>query len=80
MSRIKPDTGSAQGDLSRSANTNENGFPGNLNLYGNQQSSKEESMPFSNAPEPSRLLDPRLEGSRRSMGSVTALKELVRSH
>ncbi|KAB2060553.1 hypothetical protein ERO13_A10G023900v2 [Gossypium hirsutum] len=76
LSRIKPDTGSAQGDLSRSANTNENGFPGNLNLYGNQQSSKEESMPFSNAPEPSRLLDPRLEGSRRSMGSVTALKEL----
>ncbi|XP_039001538.1 RNA polymerase II C-terminal domain phosphatase-like 1 [Hibiscus syriacus] len=67
LSRIKPDTGSAKGD---------NGFLGNVNLYGNQPLSKEESMSFSTAPEPSRLLDLRLEGSRKSMGSVTALKEL----
>ncbi|KAK8524449.1 hypothetical protein V6N12_029315 [Hibiscus sabdariffa] len=75
LSRIKPDTGSAQGDL-RLANTNDNGFLGNVNLYGNQPLSKEESISFSTGPEPSRLLDPRLEGSRKSMGSVTALKEL----
>ncbi|GMI77607.1 SHINY 4, C-terminal domain phosphatase-like 1 [Hibiscus trionum] len=75
LSCIKPDTGSAQGDL-RLANTNDNGFLSNVNLYGNQPLSKEESMSFSTAPEPSRLLDPRLEGSRKSMGSVTALKEL----
>ncbi|XP_039008785.1 RNA polymerase II C-terminal domain phosphatase-like 1, partial [Hibiscus syriacus] len=75
LSRIKPDNGSAQGDL-RLANTKDNGFPGNLNLYGNLPLSKEESMSFSTALEPSRLLDPRLESSRKSLGSVTALKEL----
>ncbi|XP_021293631.1 RNA polymerase II C-terminal domain phosphatase-like 1 isoform X2 [Herrania umbratica] len=76
LSRIKPDSGSAQGDLSRLSNINDNGFPGNVNSFGNQQLAKEESLSFSTASEQSRLADPRLEGSKKSMGSVTALKEL----
>lgn len=35
-------------------------------------------MSFSTASESSRLLDPRLEGSKKSMSSISALKELVR--
>ncbi|XP_022715909.1 RNA polymerase II C-terminal domain phosphatase-like 1 isoform X2 [Durio zibethinus] len=76
LSRTKPDSGSAQGDVSRLSNTNDNGFLGNVTSYGNQPSSKEESMSFSTASEPSSLVDPRLEASKRSMGSVSALKEL----
>ena len=79
MSRIKPDYGSAQGDVSRLFNINDNDFLGNVNSYGNQPLSKDDSMSFSTASEPSRLVDPRLEGSKKSMGSVNALKELVRS-
>ncbi|OMO93627.1 putative double-stranded RNA binding protein [Corchorus capsularis] len=76
ISRVKSDSGSAQGDVSRFPNTNDNGFLGNLNSFGNQPSAKEESMSFSTASEQSRLVDPRLEGSKKPMGSVTALKEL----
>lgn len=78
LSRIKPDSGSAEGDLSRLHNINDNGFPSNVNSFGNQLLAKEESLSFSTASEQSRLADPRLEGSKKSMGSVTALKELVR--
>ncbi|XWS18342.1 hypothetical protein CRYUN_Cryun32bG0035500 [Craigia yunnanensis] len=76
LSRIKPDSGFAQGDVNRLSNTNDNGFLGNVNSYGNQPLSKDESLSFSTASEPSRLVDPRLEGSKKSMGSVTVLKEL----
>ena len=55
LSCIKPDAGSAQGDVSRLPNTNDDGFLGNVNSYGNQPSSKEESISFSTASEPSRL-------------------------
>ncbi|XP_030969184.1 RNA polymerase II C-terminal domain phosphatase-like 1 [Quercus lobata] len=76
MSRVKADSGSMPGDLSRFPNANDNGFVGNLSSFGNQPLPKEESVSFSTAAEPSRLLDPRLEGSKKSMGSVSALKEL----
>ncbi|XVE88010.1 hypothetical protein DITRI_Ditri19aG0034300 [Diplodiscus trichospermus] len=76
LSRIKPDSGSAQGDVSRLSNTNDYDFFGNVNSYANQPSFKEESMSFSTASEQTRLVDPRLEGSKKSMGSVNALKEL----
>lgn len=76
MSRSKPDSGSMHGDASMFPSANDNGFVGNLDSFGNQPLSKEESLSFSTASEPSRLLDPRLEGSKKSMGSVSALKEL----
>jgi RNA polymerase II C-terminal domain phosphatase-like 1/2 len=79
MSRGKPDSGPMHGDVSMFLNANDNGFVGNLNSFGNQPLSKEESVSFSASSEPSRLLDPRLEGSKQSMGAVYALKELVRS-
>ncbi|KAG4196931.1 hypothetical protein ERO13_A06G210101v2 [Gossypium hirsutum] len=55
---------------------NDTAFLGNMNSHGNQPSSKEEFMSFSIASESPRLVDPRLEGSKRSMGSIAALKEL----
>nr|KJB68620.1 hypothetical protein B456_010G255200 [Gossypium raimondii] len=55
---------------------NDTTFLGNMNSYGNQPSSKEEFMSFSIASESPRLVDPRLEGSKRSMGSIAVLKEL----
>ncbi|KAB2079246.1 hypothetical protein ES319_A06G219300v1 [Gossypium barbadense] len=76
LSHIKPDSGSAQADVSRLSNMNDTAFLGNMNSHGNQPSSKEEFMSFSIASESPRLVDPRLEGSKRSMGSIAALKEL----
>ncbi|MFQ6644469.1 hypothetical protein Gotur_018375 [Gossypium turneri] len=76
LSYIKPDSDSAQADVSRLSNMNDTTFLGNMNSYGNQPSSKEEFMSFSIASESPRLVDLRLEGSKRSMGSIAALKEL----
>ncbi|XP_042941676.1 RNA polymerase II C-terminal domain phosphatase-like 1 isoform X2 [Carya illinoinensis] len=75
MSRIKTDSGSMHGNVSI-LSANINGFLGNLNSFGNQPLSKEEPVSCSTASNPSRLLDPRLEGSKKSMGSLSALKEL----
>ncbi|CAK7350626.1 unnamed protein product [Dovyalis caffra] len=75
MSRAKPDSGPMLGDSSRYTSANDNGFLGNMNSFGNQPLPKDELATYSAASEPSRLLDPRLEGSKKSMGSVTALKE-----
>ncbi|KAL5841686.1 hypothetical protein ACOSQ3_012289 [Xanthoceras sorbifolium] len=76
MSRMKPDTGSVYGDVSRFPNANDNGFLGNFNSPGNQPLPKDDSLSFSTASEPSMFLDQRLESSKNSMGSVSALKEL----
>ncbi|MBA0819124.1 hypothetical protein Gohar_019583 [Gossypium harknessii] len=76
LSYIKPDSDSAQADVSRLSNMNDTTFLGNMNSYGNQPSSKEEFMSFSIASESPRLVDLRLKGSKRSMGSIAALKEL----
>ncbi|KAI5570596.1 hypothetical protein POPTR_011G049400v4 [Populus trichocarpa] len=75
MLRAKPDSGPMHGDSSRYPSANDNGFLGNMNLFGNQPLPKDELVAYSAASEPSRLLDPRLEGSKKSSGSVTALKE-----
>ncbi|KAK9267488.1 hypothetical protein L1049_009914 [Liquidambar formosana] len=78
LSHVKPDSNSVHGDVSRFPNTNDNGFMSDVNSFGYQPLSKEESVSFSTASEPTRLLDPRLEGSKKSMGSVSALKELCK--
>ncbi|KAG6754840.1 hypothetical protein POTOM_040638 [Populus tomentosa] len=75
MLRVKPDSGPMHRDSSRYPSANDNGFLGNMNLFGNQPLPKDELVAYSAASEPSRLLDPRLEGSKKSSGSVTALKE-----
>jgi hypothetical protein len=54
MSRGKPDSGPMHGDVSMFLNANDNGFVGNLNSFGNQPLSKEESVSFSASSEPSR--------------------------
>ncbi|XP_011027882.1 PREDICTED: RNA polymerase II C-terminal domain phosphatase-like 1 [Populus euphratica] len=75
MSRSKPDSGPMLGDSSRYPSANDNGFLGDMNSFGNQPLLKDENITYSATSEPSRLLDQRLEGSKKSMGSVTALKE-----
>jgi hypothetical protein len=79
MSRVKPDSGPMLGDSSRYPSANDNGFLGDMNSFGNQPLLKDENITYSATSEPSRLLDQRLEGSKKSMGSVTALKEFVSS-
>lgn len=74
MLRVKSDSGSGHGDGSRFSNANENCFMGEINSFGGQPLAKDESL----SSEPSKLVDPRLEGSKKLMGSVSALKELVR--
>ncbi|XP_061349420.1 RNA polymerase II C-terminal domain phosphatase-like 1 isoform X2 [Gastrolobium bilobum] len=76
LCRAKDESGSTYGDVSGFPNANDNGYVGNVNSLGNQPFPKEESVSFSTASDPSRVLDPRLEVSKRSMGSVSALKEL----
>ncbi|XP_057949749.1 RNA polymerase II C-terminal domain phosphatase-like 1 [Malania oleifera] len=74
LSNVNSDSSSMHGD--QPFNAKENGFLTDISSLGNPTLSKEESAAFSTASEPSRLLDPRLEGSKKSMGSVSALKEL----
>lgn len=66
------------GDVNKFANVNNNGFMGNMSYFGTQPLPKEDSLSSSTSSEPSRPLDPRLEGSKKSVSSVSALKELVR--
>lgn len=51
----------------------ENGFVSDPNASGYQSLPKEEGAPFSTA----RNLDPRVEPSKKPIGSIAALKELV---
>lgn len=64
------------GDVNRFPNASDNNFMSDTNSFGYQSFPKEGSMSFSTASESSRLLDPRLESSKKSMGSISALKEL----
>ncbi|XP_050214577.1 RNA polymerase II C-terminal domain phosphatase-like 1 [Mercurialis annua] len=75
MSRAKPENGAVHGDASRYSSANENGYLSNVNSFGSQPLPKDESLSYSAPSEPSRLLDPRLEASRKSMNSINALKE-----
>lgn len=74
VSRLNPDSSSAPGDGIR------NGFANDNNVFGYQSMPKEDVLPFSSSSEPLRALDSRLEASKKSMGSVAALRELVRFH
>ncbi|KAM5588224.1 hypothetical protein ABKV19_006588 [Rosa sericea] len=47
-----------------------------MNSFGTQPFPKEDSLSSSTSSEPSRPLDPRLESSKKSVSSVSALKEL----
>jgi len=78
LSRAKDEPGSAYGDVSGFPNANDNGYVGNVSSLGNHPLPKEEPVSFSAASDLPRVLDPRLEVSKRSTGSVSALKELVR--
>ncbi|CAK9152509.1 unnamed protein product [Ilex paraguariensis] len=74
LSRLKPDSSSVHGEGSRFAN--DNSFMSEMNSFGYQSLPKEDSVSFSASSEPPRVLDPRLEASKKSMGSVSALNEL----
>ncbi|XP_059671081.1 RNA polymerase II C-terminal domain phosphatase-like 1 [Cornus florida] len=76
LTHVKPDSCSVHGDGSRFPTVNENGCTSDANSLGYQPLPKEESMSFSMASEAPRFLDPRLDGSKKSIGSVSALKEL----
>ncbi|KAL2344014.1 hypothetical protein Fmac_005299 [Flemingia macrophylla] len=76
LSSAKDEPGSTYGDMGGFPNANDNGYMGMTSSLGNQPLPKEDSAPFTTAFDPSRVLDPRLEVSKRSMGSISALKEL----
>ncbi|KAL0363336.1 UNVERIFIED_CONTAM: RNA polymerase II C-terminal domain phosphatase-like 1 [Sesamum calycinum] len=62
-------------DGSRFANQKDNGVLSDASSFGHQSMLKEEVVPFSAAQTP-RILDPRIEASKKPMGSIAALKEL----
>ncbi|CAL0309356.1 unnamed protein product [Lupinus luteus] len=75
MSHTKADSGSTYGDATAFPGVEDNGFMSGVNSLGNQLLPKEELDSFSTASDPLRGLDPRFE-VKRSMGSISALKEL----
>ncbi|GMH15856.1 hypothetical protein Nepgr_017697 [Nepenthes gracilis] len=76
LSYIKSDTSSGQGEANRVLDANENGFLSDANSYEHQPSVSEDPMSFSAIEEPTRPQEYSLDGSKKSMGSVYALKEL----
>lgn len=72
LSRANGDPGSSHRDVSPFANGNI--IMGNANALDKQPFARDETA----MPVPSRPTDPRLEGSMRHTGSITALRELVR--
>lgn len=76
MNRAKSDPASRQGDGNRPSPASENGYFGSIYSFGNQPLPKGDPVPYATAAEPSRFPDPRFEGPKTSMGSVSALKEL----
>jgi len=76
MSHAKDDSGSTYGDVSGFHGSNNNGFVSSGNSLGNQLLPKE-SVSFSTSSDSSRVSDPRLEVSKRSTDSISALKEFV---
>ncbi|KAJ8545550.1 hypothetical protein K7X08_018133 [Anisodus acutangulus] len=76
LSRLKPDSSSALGDGFRFPNTSDNGFVDNMSPFGYQSYPKEVRVSHYFASEPPRVLDPRLEVFKKSVGSVGALREL----
>lgn len=75
ISHLNPNTGPVHGDGNRFPSANGNGFVGDVNSFG-YQPLQDESPTFQYGQGPSRVMDPRLEGSKNLMGSVSALKEL----
>ena len=75
--RLKPDSSFVQGEGSRFSNDNDNGFISDVNSFGYHPLA-EESPSLSSASEPPQVLDPTLDGSKRSMSSISTLKDLVR--
>lgn len=78
LSRLKPDPSSTAGDGFRFPNASDNGFVDDMSPFGYQSYLKEDRVSHSFASEPSRVLDPRLEVLKKSVGSVASLRELVR--
>ncbi|KAL0353132.1 UNVERIFIED_CONTAM: RNA polymerase II C-terminal domain phosphatase-like 1 [Sesamum angustifolium] len=75
LSQLRPDSSHVTGDGSRFANQKDNGVLSDASSFGHQSMLKEEVVPFSAAQTP-RILDPRIEASKKPMGSIAALKEL----
>ncbi|KAJ8549588.1 hypothetical protein K7X08_033295 [Anisodus acutangulus] len=76
LSRLKPDSSSTLGDGFRFPNASDNGFVDNMSPFGYQSYPKEDRVSHSFSSEPPRVLDPRLEVFKKSVGSVGALREL----
>ncbi|XP_060195707.1 RNA polymerase II C-terminal domain phosphatase-like 1 [Lycium barbarum] len=76
LSRLKPDSSSTLGDGFRFPNASDNGFIDNMSSFGYQSYPREDRVSHSFASEPPRVLDPRLEVFKKSVGSVGALREL----
>ncbi|KAH6829050.1 C-terminal domain phosphatase-like 1 [Perilla frutescens var. hirtella] len=76
LSQRRPDS-YVPGDGSRFiAHQKENGFVNDPNTLVYQSLPKEEGAPFSTVAAPPRILDPRIDTSKKPIGSIAALKEL----
>ncbi|KAL6991037.1 protein-serine,threonine phosphatase [Sarracenia purpurea var. burkii] len=76
LSHLKPDSSSVHGEGSRYSNANDNGIIRDASSFGYHPLVKEESPLLSNASEPPWDLDPAVDVSKKSMGSISTLKEL----
>lgn len=73
LAHVKSDSSPPQSDTSRGHSPNDVGFSSDANSHGDHASIKDEMVPSSEVVGQD---DSNVEGSKRSMGSVSALKEL----
>ncbi|KAL0300745.1 UNVERIFIED_CONTAM: RNA polymerase II C-terminal domain phosphatase-like 1 [Sesamum radiatum] len=71
LSQLRPDSSNMPEDGSRVGKLKDNGFIGDVNSVGYQSVPRAQT-----AMAPSRIMDPSAEASKRSMSSISALKEL----
>ncbi|KAI4365120.1 hypothetical protein MLD38_021138 [Melastoma candidum] len=79
ISRVKSDFASRAGDANRLSAPIENGYPGSGNSFGNRPFPKDESSAYAFGVEPWRFQDRRMEGSKPSLGAISALRELCKT-
>ncbi|KAL5996410.1 hypothetical protein ACLOJK_026488 [Asimina triloba] len=72
LSRVSPDSSAAHGDLFKLTHKNENGFIRDANSFGYPAYPKEDPLPVASTSDQARFQ----EGSVKSTGPVTSLKEL----
>ncbi|CAA0836000.1 RNA polymerase II C-terminal domain phosphatase-like 1 [Striga hermonthica] len=76
LSQLRPESGCEPGDGNRFDSRVDNDFTSDVNSFGYHSLPKEDGAFPTVGPPPQRILDPRIEASKRHTGPIAALKDL----